>query len=100
MKVKAKMQADKVIVKLLAKHPMETGLRKDKATGELIPAHYIQELTCKHNDKLVFIADFGRSVSKDPYMAFSFSGGNSGDVLTLEWKDNMGDSKTVEEIIK
>jgi sulfur-oxidizing protein SoxZ len=100
MKVKAKIKSGKVYVKLLAKHPMETGLRKDKGTGDLIPAKYIQELTCKHNDKFVFIADFGRSVSKDPYVAFSFSGGKSGDVIILQWKDSMGDSETVEEVIK
>ena len=100
MKVKAKFKAGKVLVKLLAKHPMETGLRKDKGTGDLIPAKYIQELTCKHKDKFVFIADFGRSVSKDPYLSFTFSGGQSGDTLTLAWKDSMGDSETVDAVIK
>ena len=32
-----------VTVKALIKHPMETGQRKDKKTGDLIPAHYIQD---------------------------------------------------------
>ena len=100
MKVKAKMKADKVIVKVLAKHPMETGLRKDKNGGDLIPAKYIQELSCIHKEKLVFLAEFGRAVSKDPYIAFSFSGGQSGDTLALKWVDSMGDSKEVEAVIK
>ena len=31
-------------VMVLAKHPMETGLRKDKKTGEKVPAHFIQTM--------------------------------------------------------
>jgi len=99
MKVKARKRKDRVSVKLLAKHPMETGLRKDKETGEVIPAKYIQELTCKHKEKLVFIANFGRAVSKNPYLSFSFVGGEKGDELILRWEDNTGESKTVEAII-
>ena len=29
------------------KHPMETGKRKDKKTGDNIPAHFIQEISEK-----------------------------------------------------
>ncbi len=79
---------------------METGLRKDKETGETIPAKFIQELTCVHNEKTVFIANFGRAVSKDPYVAFSFSGGQKGESVSLSWVDNTGDSKTTEAVIK
>lgn len=100
MKVKAKMKKDMVSVKLLMQHPMETGLRKDKETGEAIPANFIQELTCVHNDKTVFIANFGRAVSKNPYVAFSFSGGQKGDSITLSWSDNNGESETTEAVIK
>lgn len=100
MKVKAKVKNDKVSVKLIAKHPMDTGLQKDKNGGDLIPAKYIQELTCVHNGKTVFLAAFGRAVSKDPYLAFSFSGGQKGETLSLKWVDNMGDTKEVEAVIK
>ncbi|MFK8068972.1 MAG: thiosulfate oxidation carrier complex protein SoxZ [Gammaproteobacteria bacterium] len=100
MKVKAKIKKDMVLVKLLAQHPMETGLRKDKKTGEVIPAHYIQELVCKHQDKTVFTANFGRAVSKNPYVSFSFSGGKSGDQLSLSWVDNLGETEAVDVAIK
>ncbi len=100
MKVKAKIKKELVLVKLLAKHPMETGLRKDKKTGEIIPAHYIQELICKHQDKIVFIANFGRAVSKNPYVSFSFAGGKSGDQLSLSWVDNLGETEAVDVAIK
>jgi len=32
-------------IKALITHPIETGLRKDKETGEVIPAHFILLLT-------------------------------------------------------
>ena len=38
-----------VTVKALIKHPMETGQRKNKKTGDMIPAHYIQEVHSKAN---------------------------------------------------
>jgi len=49
IKVKAKLENDEVTVKALITHPMETGLRKDKKTGETIPAHFIQEVVCSCN---------------------------------------------------
>jgi len=100
MKVKARMKKELAEVKLLAQHPMETGFRKDKNTGELIPAKYIRELTCKHKDKVVFIANFSHSISKNPYLSFSFSGGLKGDQLTLSWIDNTGETLSVEAVIK
>ena len=46
MKVKAKAKNNITSVRVLAKHPMETGRRINKESGEKIPAKYIQELTC------------------------------------------------------
>ncbi len=100
MKVKAKMKKDMAVVKLLAKHPMETGLRKDKKTDKVIPAKYIQELICKHGDKVVFEANFGRAVSKNPYVSFSFAGAKKGDALELSWADNTGETLVVDAVIK
>ncbi len=47
-KVKAKAKDGMTKVKMLAKHVMETGQRKDKKTGEVIPAKFIQEITVQH----------------------------------------------------
>ncbi|ORU91793.1 MAG: thiosulfate oxidation carrier complex protein SoxZ [Cycloclasticus sp. symbiont of Poecilosclerida sp. N] len=100
MKVKVKFKNNITSVRLLAKHPMETGRRINKKTGEKIPAKYIQELTCKHDGKVVFIAQFGTSVSQDPYLAFSFEGGKKGDTIQLRWNDNTGDVGRAEAKIK
>lgn len=96
MRVRAKIKGDETEVKALISHPMETGQRKDKKTGELIPAHFIEEITCEHNDAVVMTALWSGGVSKDPYLAFKFKGAAAGDKLKLSWKDNKGESDTLE----
>jgi len=100
IKARAKVKGDICTVKALIKHPMETGLRKDKKTGEKIPEHFIQEVSCVHNGDTVMEAYWGGSVSKNPYISFSFTGAAKGDAITLSWKDNTGDSDSIETKIK
>lgn len=100
IKVRAKAKGDVVEVKALMTHPMETGGRKDSKTGEKIPAHFIQEVVCTHNGNNVMTAQWSGGVSKNPYIAFKFSGGKSGDALTLSWVDNKGESDSAEAKIK
>lgn len=96
MKIKAAISKEITTVKVLAKHPMETGRRKDEETGALVPEKFIQELNCIHNNREVFIAYLSQSVSKNPYLSFSFSGGKQGDKLVLRWIDSTGESLTAE----
>ncbi len=91
IKIRAKMKGAETEVKALIKHVMETGLRKDKKTGDKIPAHYIQEVVCKHNGNVIFTANWGVAVSKNPYLSFKFSGGKKGDSVDVSWVDNKGD---------
>ena len=100
IKVRAKAKDDTVTVKALIKHPMETGLRKDKKTGKVIPAHFIQEVNCQHNGKNVLVAEWGPAVSKNPYLAFSFKGGKAGDAVSISWVDNTGGKDAAEATIK
>jgi len=100
MKVKAKSKNNITTVRLLAKHPMETGRRTNKETGEIIPAKYIQQLSCEHQGKLVFMAQFGTSMSQNPYLSFAFEGGKKGDALQLRWNDNTGDIEKTDALIK
>jgi len=95
IKLRAKAKKGIVTLKALINHPMETGLRKNKKTGKLIPAHHIQEVTVKSGDKTVMHANWGGAISKNPYLSFKFSG-SKGDSVTLSWVDNLGnsDSKT------
>lgn len=100
IKVRAKAKGDSTVVKALISHAMETGLRKNKKTGKMIPAHYIQEVTCKHNGNVVLNADWGTAISKNPYLSFKFAGAKKGDSLQMSWVDNKGESDSVEAKIK
>lgn len=100
MRVSARFKNDVTSVRVMASHPMETGRRSDQQTGELIPAKYIQELSCEHQGKVVFIAQFGSSMSENPYLSFSFKGGQKGDTLQFRWNDNTGDVEKTDTIIK
>ena len=93
IRVRATSNGDITEVQALIQHPMDTGLVKNPA-GELIPAHYIQQLKFECNGKDVFVADWGTAVSKDPYVKFSFKGAKKGDELKISWIDNKGASDT------
>ncbi|MBK1648201.1 thiosulfate oxidation carrier complex protein SoxZ [Rhabdochromatium marinum] len=98
IKIRAKVKNGETTVKSLMSHEMETGMRKDKKTGELIPAHFIQEVTGKWNDTVVMKALWSGGVSKNPYLSFKFNGGEPGDTIEIAWVDNKGntDSATAE----
>lgn len=100
IKIRASIKKDACVVKALIKHPMETGLRKDKKTGQMIPAHYIQDVVCKHNGKTVMEAEWGGAVSTNPYVSFEFTGAKKGDTIQLSWTDNKGESDSGETAIK
>jgi sulfur-oxidizing protein SoxZ len=93
IRVRAMSSGDITEVQALIQHPMDSGFVKN-AKGELIPAHFIQQLKFEHDGKDVFVADWGPAVSKDPYVKFSFKGGRKGDDLRISWVDNRGASDT------
>jgi sulfur-oxidizing protein SoxZ len=91
MKIRASMKGDAAEVKVLINHPMETGLRKDAKTGELIPAHFIKSLTASVAGKPVLDAQWGSGISKNPYLAFKVKGAKAGDKVAISWEDNKGE---------
>ncbi|BDD92198.1 thiosulfate oxidation carrier complex protein SoxZ [Pandoraea sp. XJJ-1] len=98
MRIRATEAGGVVEVKVLMSHIMETGQRKD-ASGNIVPAHFIQNVTVTCNGKTVLSAEWGPAVSKDPFMAFKFKGAKKGDKVTVMWVDNKGDSRTDETAI-
>ena len=80
IKMRSKESNGVVTVKALIKHPMETGQRKNKKTGDLIPAHYIQEVHSKANGKDVPMSEVhwsnhGRGDHLNPHQhPFKFDG--------------------------
>jgi sulfur-oxidizing protein SoxZ len=100
IKMRAKITDGVTTVKVLISHPMDTGLVKDKKTGEKIPAHFIQEVVCKHKDTTVMTANWGGAISKNPYLSFKFTGAAAGDKVSLSWVDNKGEKDSAEAAIK
>jgi sulfur-oxidizing protein SoxZ len=98
IKLRTKEKGGKIQVKALITHPMETGLRKNKKTGEKIPAHYITDITVEANGKPVLTANWSGSVSKNPFLSFSYAGSKE-DKVKLSWKDNTGKSDSIEKKI-
>jgi len=87
-------------VKILISHPMETGLRKDAKTGELVPAHFIQDVTVAVNGETVLTSEFGSGVSKNPLIGFKLKSAKAGDKITVRWSDNKGAAEDGEYEIK
>src|SRR5512137_1460346 len=99
MRIRANVGADGVTeVKVLMSHETETGQRKD-AAGKTIPAWFIQEVTAQLNGKPVLTAQWGPSVSKNPFLQFSVKGAKAGDKVSVTWVDNKGDKRTDEATV-
>ena len=78
-RILSRIKGDVTTVKALVKHPM---------TG----THFITEITCEHNGKVIMSANWGMGISPNPYLSFKFKGGNKGEPVKLSWKDNKGDT--------
>lgn len=100
IKLRAKAKDGNATVKALISHPMETGLRKDKKSGQPIPAEFIQEVVCESGGKTVLNAQWGSAISKNPFISFKFSGAKSGDSIKISWVDNKGNKDSLESKIK
>lgn len=98
MRIRTSSRDGMVNVKVLMAHEMETGQRKD-ASGKLVPAHFIKQVTATHQGKVVLSAQWGPAVAKNPYLEFNFKGGQKGDKLVVTWEDNKGEKRTDEATI-
>ena len=98
MRIRATVKDGTVDVRALMSHEMETGQRKDP-TGTVVPAWFIQTVVATHNGRTVLSAQWGPSISKNPFLNFHFSGGKPGDKVSITWTDNRGDKRTDEATI-
>ncbi len=98
MRIRAQAAGDKTTVRVLMSHEMETGQRKD-SSGKVIPAWFIQEVTAALNGKTVLTAEWGPSISKNPFLQFVVKGGKAGDKITISWVDNKGDKRSDEATV-
>ena len=94
MRIRARAADGVIDARVLMAHEMETGTRKD-ASGKIVPAWFIQEVTCQVNGKTVMSAQWGPAVSKNPFLQFK-ARGKAGDKVTVAWVDNRGEKRTDE----
>lgn len=97
MKIRARAEGDVVDVRILFGHEMETGQRKD-ASGNLVPAHFIQTVTATYQGRTVLSAQWGPAVSKNPFLSFKFKG-VKGEKVIVTWVDNKGETRSDEAVI-
>ena len=98
MRIRAQAAGDKATVRVLMSHEMETGKGKH-AAGKTIPAWFIQEVPAPLNGKTVLTAQWGPSVSKNPFLQFAVKGAKAGDKVSVTWVDNKGDKRTDEATV-
>ena len=98
IKIKAKPDGHDVLV--LAKHPMETGNRKDKKSDKVIPAHYITTMNFSVNGSNVAEVSLSQGVSTNPLIGTNLSGLKAGDTVSVDWVDNTGGAESAEATVK
>lgn len=87
-----------VQIKTLISHKMETGLRKNKKTGKVIPRNIINSFVATFNGEQVFAVSPHGAISANPYFAFKFKVDKAGD-LEMTWKDDAGKSWSAKKTI-
>jgi sulfur-oxidizing protein SoxZ len=100
MKIRTSYKDGLTTVRSIIKHPMDTGFERDPDTGEVIPVYFIEEVICKHNDKVVLRSDWSRAVSRNPYLSFAFTGAVPGDTISISWTDSKGLSESASITLK
>jgi len=91
IRMRVRLDGDVAEIRALIDHPMETGLRKDSKTGELVPLHFIQNLTVSLNGKPVLETQWGQAIARNPYIQFRVRGARADDEVSIEWVDNWGE---------
>lgn len=98
MRIRARLQGDTADVRILMRHPMETGTRKT-ATG-VVPLHFIQSVVVQHNGKPVLDAQWSQAISRDPFLGLRVKNAKVGDKISVTWTDNKGDTRSDEVAVE
>ncbi len=79
-------------------HKMESGRRKDKKTGKVIPRLIINLFQCHYNGKLILKTDMHGAVSANPYLSFNCRAEESGELVFI-WTEENGKEITLKKEI-
>jgi sulfur-oxidizing protein SoxZ len=90
LRIERKPNSNELVVRMLLTHVMESGQRKDPK-GVTVPSWYIQQVLLRKAGKVLFQAQLGPSVARNPFFEFVVSGVIAGESLELIWRDNRGE---------
>ena len=94
IKIRAQMKGGIADIRILIRHPNETGLRKDLDSGKLVPAHYIQSITVDVAGRRAVEGHTNIALSANPVLAFKVRNAKVGDAVTVSWVDNFGEQRS------
>ena len=90
-------KGDLVRIDSVIMHPMNTGLQKNKKTGKIIPADYINSVEVYYDGEKITWMELTQSVSANPFLSFYLKADKEAP-LKIVWKDITGDvtEKTIQ----
>lgn len=91
IRIRVKLVGDRAEIRALLDHPMETGLRKDPVTEQLVPLHFIKNVVVTINGTVVLETEWAQAIARNPYLQFRVRGAKPGDSVEIEWEDNLGE---------
>jgi sulfur-oxidizing protein SoxZ len=100
IRIRASINDGVAEIKAIIVHPMETGQRKDKQSGKIVPAHFIKEIEASVQGRQVLRALWGGGISKNPYLFIKVDNAKPGDKITMSWLDNRGQTGSGEAVLK
>lgn len=74
---------------IMIRHPNNSGLQRDLLTNYYIPPYFVQDLTLKVGDALLFRMEGGISISQNPTFRVTYSGVDEG-AITVRATDTKG----------
>ena len=90
---------DTVKVDFIVIHPMDTGMQKDKKTGKIKPAHYIDNITFSFEGKPFTTMKVWESVSTNPYFSVKYKVTGKGKI-SVDYTDNQGEKNSKSKKVK
>jgi len=90
---------DTVKVDFIVIHPMDTGMAKDKETGKIKPAHYINDITFSFDGEPFTKMKVWESISTNPYFSVNYKVTKKGKI-TVDYSDNLGEKNSKSKKVK
>ncbi|MEM6549808.1 MAG: thiosulfate oxidation carrier complex protein SoxZ [Pseudomonadota bacterium] len=96
---KKAVPGDVITVKTLISHPMESGQRTNRTTGETIPRKIINKFVATFEGEEIVTVDIDPAVAANPYFEFEMTVPGPG-TIRFEWTDDDGVIYDLEKAIE